>query len=259
MLEGDNVVDKKTVLVTGGASGIGRAIATKFAGLGANVAIVDVDEAKGNTTLRSIKEISDRVRFLPADVGDTDVLPSVVDRVVEAFGSLDVLINNAATKGSVAPLLDFPLPEFVSVLGVNLIGPFRLAQLAAKQMVQQETKGTIINVLTIQTRSPLPGHSAYVASKGGLEALTLSMAVDLADQGIRVNGIQVGYVLSDSFRELLGEEHYEVPTLLGRMGTPEEIAEVAAFLASEKASFLTGSVVRADGGRMISRKKEPLL
>ena len=126
-------------------------------------------------------------------------------------------------------------------------------------MVRQESKGTIINVLTIQTRSPLPGHSAYVASKGGLEALTLSMAVDLADQGIRVNGIQVGYVLSDSFRELLGEEKGEVPTLLGRMGTPEEIAEVAVFLASEKASFLTGSVVRADGGRMISRKKEPLL
>ena len=247
------------MLVTGGASGIGRAIATKFAGLGANVAIVDVDEAKGNTTLCSLQEISDRVRFLPADVGDTDGLPSVVDRVVEAFGSLDVLINNAATKGSVAPLLDLPLSEFVSVTRANLVGPFLLSQLAAKQMVRQESKGTIINVLTIQTRSPLPGHSAYVASKGGLEALTLSMAVDLADQGIRVNGIQVGYVLSDSFRELLGEEKGEVPTLLGRMGTPEEIAEVAVFLASEKASFLTGSVVRADGGRLISRKKEPLL
>ena len=256
--ENDDMPDR-SVIVTGGAAGIGRAIAEKFVALGAKVAIFDKDRERGDATLAALREIGGHVRFVHGDMRDLATLPSMVDQIVEAFGGIDVLINNAATTGEVASLLELPLSEFIAVIEANLVGTFYLSQLAAREMVKRQVKGTIVNIEAIQTTMPLPGHSAYVASKGGIDALTRSLAIDLADFGIRVNGIQVGCVLSESFAALLGGEPREAPTLLGRMGTPAEIAEVAAFLASSQAGFLTGAVFRADGGRAISRKPDPLL
>jgi glucose 1-dehydrogenase len=198
---------------------------------------------------------------------------AAVGRLFHGRSGADILINNAATIGRVAPFHKLKWKECDSVLRANLAGPFLLSQRAAAGMIDAGRVGCMVNILTIQTALPVPGYSAYVASKGGLDALTLAMAVDLAPHGIRVNGVRVGSVLTENYiaalppalkREVesgagVSALHQRAATLLGRMGLPVEIARVVLFLASEQASYLTGCILRADGGRAISRKTEPLL
>lgn len=265
----------RTVVVTGGASGIGRAIAFGFGLAGARVIILDYDRAKGRATLAQLRRCALDARFLAVDLRDLDA----VERAAKVFAGkdgADILINNAAMAGRLAPFPELTRAECESVLRANLLGPMELARLAAKRLIARGAPGAIINVLTIQTLLPVPAYAAYIASKGGLEALTLAMAVDLAPHGIRVNGLRVGSVLTDNYLRVLPEklkrQMAEAPagqetkvldqraaTLLGRMGRPAEIAQAALFLASEEAGFVTGSILRADGGRAISRRVEPLL
>ena len=266
----------RNVLITGAASGIGRGLALAFAREGARVTMLDRDEKNCRETLRAVREVSPIVRFICSDLRhDADVRAAAAE-VFSGAGGADILINNAADMGRILPFVDLKRSEYERVFRSNVSGPFLLSQLAARSMIAHGRKGTIINVHTIQTSIPVPGYSAYITSKGAVDAMTLALAVDLAPHGIRVNGVEVGSVSTESFQLAMRERlkgngalpegaeleqllDRRAATLVGRMGRPEEIAKVALFLASEESSFLTGSIIRADGGRAISRKTEPLL
>lgn len=260
------------VVVTGGAGGIGRAIALGFALEGARVTVLDFNSRGGRETQALLRRLSPASRFRHIDLRDTAAVARVASLFTGERG-VDVLVNNAAMAGKIAPFHELKWNDCAGLLRANLEAPFLLSQCAAKAMIKAGRKGSIINILTIQTGLPVPGYSAYIAGKGGLDALTLAMAADLAPFGIRVNGVRVGSVLTENYLSVLPEALKQevasgaglkaldrrAATLLGRMGLPVEIARVVVFLASEQAGYLTGSIIRADGGRAISRKVEPLL
>ena len=264
------------VLITGAATGIGRGFALAFAKAGARVTILDCDAKNGRTTLAELRQFDPRARFICADLRRDADIRTAATAVFGGTRGADILVNNAACMGRTRPFLDVSRVEYEAILRSNVSGPFLLSQLAARAMVAADRKGTIINVHAIQTSLPLPGYSAYVTSKGAVDAMTLALAVDLAPHGIRVNGVEVGCVATESVQQALREKlnakgpltgeadldrllDHRAATLLGRMGRPEEIARVVMFLASDESSFLTGSIIRADGGRSISRKADPLL
>lgn len=261
------------VVVTGGAAGIGRAIAVAFALAGARVIVFDVNVEKGEELQTLLRKLSPQSQFLRTDLSD----PAAVKRAEDVFrgpDAIDILINNAATTGRLGPFPQAEQSDWESVFRVNLMAPFQLSHAFAKGLIANQKKGAIVNVHTIQTLVPVPNYTAYVTSKGGMDAMTLAMAVDLAPYGIRVNGVRVGSVLTENYLTVLppalkqkvdqGMDATELldaraATLLNRMGRPADIAKVVLFLASDAADFVTGTIVKADGGRSISRKVEPLL
>jgi NAD(P)-dependent dehydrogenase (short-subunit alcohol dehydrogenase family) len=263
----------RVAIVTGGARGIGRAAAAQLAGLGMAVAICDRDHERG---LRTAAELDDhaRVRFFPMDLAEPEQIERAVADVEAAFGPADTLVNNAAQIGEPRPLLELGLEAWRQVMDVNLTGTFLISQAVARRLVKAGRGGVIVNIQAIQPKLPLAGYTPYCVSKGGLDAFTRVLAVELAPAGIRVNGIAVGSVFADSMKPLLpegpewqGEIDPEHPptgldesagTLIGRMGRPSDIARVVGFLVSDDAAYLTGSVIRADGGRLISRRPDPL-
>jgi NAD(P)-dependent dehydrogenase (short-subunit alcohol dehydrogenase family) len=263
--------DGQVAVVTGGTRGIGRAIAAHLSELGAAVAIVGRDAERGAALVEQLRQHGRHAAFVRADLADAPDAAAAIDRAVAELGRIDLLVNNAAFVGRHSPLLDMPLAEWREVIDTNLTGTFLVSQAAARRMVEQGVDGAIVNVLAIQARLPIAGYGAYVASKGGLDALTRVLAVELARHRIRVNGVVVGSVYSDSTRQVLGGDDGDDPdavppaldasaaTLVGRMGRPAEIARAVAFLASRDAAYLTGSLLVADGGRLLNRAPDPLI
>ena len=263
----------KVAIVTGGAGGIGRAIAVHLARLGVAVVVADRNVASGTAVVRAIKRDGGKAHFVEMNLERPEDVLRTVQAAASEFGELDILVNNAAIEGALRPVTDLSLAEWQQVIGTNLTGTFLLSQAAVRQMLVQGTGGSVINILAIQIYSPLPQRSAYCASKGGLLALTRAMAVELAEQGIRVNGVAVGSVYTEAVgtelevREGPSAGSDTVPeeadraaaTLLGRMGRPAEIARIVAFLASEDASYIVGAVIPAEGGRLLSRKPDPFM
>jgi len=262
----------KAAVVTGATRGIGTTIATHLSDLGAAVAIVGRDRARGEVLAGRLRAAGRRAEFVPADLSKPAEARRVVEDTLAALGRIDILVNNAASHGRLTRVLDVCLDEWSDVIGTNLTGTFLVSQAAARAMVAQGG-GAIVNLLAIQSQLPIPGYGPYCVSKGGLDALTRVLAVELAGTGIRVNGIVVGSVYSESVRavlppELAASDDLEaVPallderaaTLIGRMGRPSDIARVVAFLASDDAAYLTGALIAADGGRLLSRKPDPLI
>jgi NAD(P)-dependent dehydrogenase (short-subunit alcohol dehydrogenase family) len=257
----------KVAIVTGGAGGIGGAISRHFAELGCQVLLGDIDPRTGAQTALDIGAAGGEARFLEMDLGRPGDAQRTIEAALEAFGRLDILINCAAVLGVEKPMLELDLEEWEFVIRTNLTGTFLFSQAAARQMLKQAGGGAIVNILAIQAYMPLPGRGPYSASKGGLATMTRALAVELAGKGIRVNGIAVGSVYTEGVRDALALQSSEAPpdvdasaaTLVGRMGRPMEIARVAAFLASEDASYLAGAIVPAEGGRLLSRKADPFL
>jgi NAD(P)-dependent dehydrogenase (short-subunit alcohol dehydrogenase family) len=259
-------------LVTGASRGIGKTIATHLSDLGAAVVIVDRDVDRGDTLARRLRADGRRAEFVPADLSNPAEARRAVDNALALLGRIDILVNNAASHGRLTRVLDMSLDEWSEVIGTNLTGTFFVSQATARAMIPQGG-GVIINLLAIQSQLPIPGYGPYCVSKGGLDALTRVLAVELAGTGIRVNGIVVGSVYSESVRavlppELAASDDLEVvpsilderaATLVGRMGRPSDIARVVTFLASDDAAYLTGTLLAADGGRQLSRRPDPLI
>lgn len=247
----------KTVIVTGAANGIGRAIALKFAEAGAHTIIADVDDAAGQGTLTHFTQAGLIARFVRCDVGAEAEVTGLIVAALEFGGSVDVLVNNAAVLDS-ADFLDLPPAEFDRVLRVNLRGAFLVGQAAARQMVAQVRAGgrpgSVVNLSSVNAVFALPDHAAYSISKGGIAQLTKVMALSLAKYGIRVNAIGPGSINTAMLQQVMADAGVRRRILsrtpLGRLGETEEIAAVALFLASDAASYITGQTIYADGGRL---------
>ncbi len=239
----------KVAIVTGGGRGIGRAIARRFAAEGARVVIAQRDVQSGEATCAEIAAAGGEARFVPTDVTHRADVEAMVAETLRAYGTADVLVNNAARTGENGPFLEVSPELWEEVIATNLTGVFLCAQ-AAGRVMARAGGGSIINISSTNGLVAQPRCCAYGAAKGGVEILTRSMAVDLAPYGIRVNVIAPGPIQSRAPDDV--PPHPTEATLLGRAGLPAEVAAVAAFLASEESSFITGERIAVDGGLLVN-------
>ncbi len=262
----------QVAIVTGGAMGIGRGVCLHLASLGAAVVVADRAVQEAHELAAEIVGLGQKAQAITIDIAEESDAARTVEFARSVFGGVNILVNNAAITGHGVPLIELGTEAWNRVLATNLSGAFWMTRAAASQMRSQRTGGTVINVLAIQSHLPIPSYGAYCASKGGLESLTRAFAVELATHGIRVNGVEVASVYTSSTLTALDESASEedftrvsraldqqAATLVGRMGRPRDIAAVVAFLASDDAEYLAGSIIRADGGRMLSRAPDPLI
>ncbi len=247
----------KVVIVTGAARGIGRACAERFGKEGAAVVLADIDEETGEQAAKDLNEIGHQARFVPCDIGERLDVHNLIAETLEAYDRIDVLVNNAARLDS-GSVLELEEEEFSSVLRVNVVGTFLMSQAVAQQMIAQIGEGgppgVIINMSSVNAVFALPDHAAYSVSKGAIAQLTKAFALALADSGIRVNAIGPGSVKTEMLEEIAADETVSARILsrtpLGRFAEPSEIAAIAVFLASDEASYITGTTIYADGGRL---------
>jgi glucose 1-dehydrogenase len=243
----------KVALVTGGAQGIGLACAQRFVADGARVTIVDRDAARGAQAVAAMGGAA-CARFIEGDVTAPGLAQRALDETVAAFGGIDVLLNNAGITHA-ADFLDLAVEDFDRVLGINLRSYFVFGQTVARHMAQAGTRGSIINMSSVNSVVAIPNQVPYCISKGGVNMLTRVMAISLAPRGIRVNAIGPGTIATELARNaVLGSPQAERTimsrTPLGRLGEPEEVASVASFLAGDESSYFTGQTLYPDGGRL---------
>jgi glucose 1-dehydrogenase len=249
-------LDGKVAIVTGGNSGIGRAIVQELAKRGARIVINYVARPEATEELvKQIVEAGGQAVGVEADVSAVAALQHLIDAALEAFGRVDIMVNNAGIETRTS-LLDTTEGQYDRVLDVNLKSAFFGSQLAAKQMIKQGHGGRIINITSVHEDWPMPGNIAYCLSKGGMRMLTRTAGLELAPHGILIVGVGPGAVATS-----INASAVEDPALLkklndaiplGRMARPEEIAGVVAFLADDGASYITATTVFADGGLMQS-------
>lgn len=246
-----------TALVTGAAGGIGLATATLLVREGCRVTLSDIDAGRLEVAVKTMPGAD--VAAEAADLSQAEERQRLVPKVVERWGRIDVLVNNAAWHGARLSFLDSSEDEWERVFAVNVTATAVLCRAAARDM-RQRCSGSIVNVGSIQADMPVPTYAAYVASKGAVASMTRALAVELAPDGIRVNTVTPGVIATDSFNMTLAQSGRPAETtaaLLARLGGPEEVARAIAFLASLDASFVTGAALCIDGGRSISRRPDP--
>jgi NAD(P)-dependent dehydrogenase (short-subunit alcohol dehydrogenase family) len=237
-------LEGKQALVTGGTSGIGREVAKRLAGLGAEVAVSGRDVARGAEAVAEIEAAGGKARFVAADLANFDAIA----RLAEEVGEIDILINNAGIFGF-TPTPDETRENFEAMFDVNVRAPYFLTAALAPRIAGRGG-GAIVNVSTMVAELGMPGSSAYASTKAALASLTRTWAGEFAAAGVRVNAVTVGPTRTDGTSAMSEEEVSFVTglTALGRTAEPGEIAEAIAFLASPRASFITGASVAVDGG-----------
>lgn len=253
----------KTAIVTGAAHGVGKAIALKLAQAGARVVASDLDGATLDKVVTQIEESGASVTAFTCDMCESLSAPNLMASTLDAYGRVDILVN-AARGVTPGGLLDTEDATLMEAIDVNVRSTFAISQAAAKRMIQQSeddgeerrTSGSIVNVTSIMARRTLPELLHYSVSCAALDQLTRSMAVSLAPHGIRVNAVALGSVMTASLREALRDHadlrsELQKVTPLGRIGEAAEAAEAALFLASDRASFVTGQILAVDGGRTV--------
>jgi len=244
-------LQSKVAIITGGASGIGAGIVRMFSQLGARVVIADVDVEKAQALARQLQGEGREALVVEVDVSKAEQVQAMVEKTVAAFGGIDILVNSAGV-GTLSSIVDMLEEEWDWIINVNLKGTFLCTQAVARWMIEHGRRGKIINLSSINEQVPLAGEAHYCASKGGVMMFTRAAALELAPYGIHVNAIAPGMIETP-----LTEEITQIPELraahlkqipFGRFGKPEDVAKVAAFLASEWSDWITGSSIYVDGG-----------
>ncbi|WP_343250342.1 3-oxoacyl-[acyl-carrier-protein] reductase [Diplocloster hominis] len=242
----------KIALVTGAGRGIGRAIALSLAEQGAAVVInYSGSEQAANETAGKIMENGGTAMTYQCNVADFQQVEAMIRTVVDKYGRLDILVNNAGiTRDGL--IMKMSEEDFDQVMDINLKGTFHTIRHSARQMIKQRA-GNIINISSVSGVLGNAGQANYAASKAGVIGLTKTMARELASRGIRVNAVAPGFIQTDMTAVLTDKLKEQVKTQipLGRMGTPDEIAGVVSFLASDQASYITGQIIHVDGGMAI--------
>lgn len=236
----------KIALVTGSTSGIGAEVARLLAAAGAEVVVTGRNAERGAATVESITAGGGRAHFVPADLSDLDSL----QRLAAEAGAVDILVNNAALFPG-APTVSQDVASFDAVLAANIRAPYFLTAALAPGMVARGS-GSIVNISTMAARIGMPGLSVYSATKAALESLTRTWAAEFSAAGVRVNTVAPGPTRTDMVLTTMGEEGAQQvgrTTMLGRLATPREIAEVVYFLATDRAAYVTGATIAADAGR----------
>ncbi len=247
------LLDGKAALVTGGASGIGLAAARRFAEEGAQVAIAD---RNADGAAEAAREIGSEAVAVSADVTNEDDVANMVRSCIDRFGRLDIAFNNAGI-GGFSPIQDYPLAQFQQVIDVCLTGVFLCIKHESKHLIEQGSGGSIINTASLNSIQATEGLSAYCSAKAGVAMLTKVSALELGRYGIRVNSIGPGLIrtpLTQGLRDIPELEDafaHEAP--LGRIGEPEDVAQLALWLASDASSLMTGQTVQLNGGADINK------
>lgn len=242
----------RIAIVTGAARGIGFSIAKRFAAEGATVVLSDIEDEVGSAAAKSIG-----ATYIHCDVAKAAEVSALVSSVVKQHGAVDILMNNAgiALPGD---FLEMTEGDFDRVLNINLKGSFLMSQACAREMVKQakagRKPGAIVNMSSVNDTLAIPSIVSYCVSKGGVSQLTRSTSLYLAPFGIRVNAIGPGSIMTDMLKSVVADKAAYARTMsrtpIGRPGEPEEVASIAAFLASDDASYVTGETIYVDGGRM---------
>jgi len=242
----------KTVLITGSGRGIGRAIAVKFGQEGASVVVNDLhDDDNAKETISQVQATGAKAVFLQADISKVENVQALMTQAVQAFGQLDILINNAGVEIR-APFWEVTEQQYDIVMNVNLKGMFFLTQAFVNYLKTNSRPGVIVNNSSVHEELPFPNFTAYCASKGAMQMVMRNLAVELAPLNIRINNVAPGAIRTPINADLLSK-----PELLGplqnnislhRLGEPEDVANVMAFLASDDAKYVTGSTYYVDGG-----------
>jgi NAD(P)-dependent dehydrogenase (short-subunit alcohol dehydrogenase family) len=246
----------KGALVTGGGSGIGRAVCLAFAREGADVGVADVSPAGSEITAQEVRKIGRKAVALSVDVTDPASVQAMVNQGVAALGRVDLLVNSAGVR-EIVPFLQLPFAEWQRVIATNLTGTFLCSQAVAQYLVAQGRGGKIVNLASVAGLMAVPNRAAYVSSKHAVVGLTKEMAMELADKNIQVNAVAPGVV-----RTSMTESYFDKAEIVeglkkahpaGRWAQPEEIANLILFLASPEADFITGATFPIDGGFMAGK------
>jgi NAD(P)-dependent dehydrogenase (short-subunit alcohol dehydrogenase family) len=241
---------EKVALVTGGSSGIGKACVLSFAQKGAKVVVADIDEENGKSVVEKIKGDGGEAIFLKVDVSDHEAVEKMVADTVAAFGRLDYAVNNAGIGGAQADTGEYDIEAWLQVIDINLNGVFYCMRYEIPQMLKQGG-GAIVNMSSILGTDAFEKTSAYTASKHGVIGLTKTAALDYAKRGIRVNSVGPAFISTPMVTEGFNDEELEGIMALhamGRLGEPQEVADLVIFLCSDEASFMTGGHYLVDGG-----------
>jgi NAD(P)-dependent dehydrogenase (short-subunit alcohol dehydrogenase family) len=245
-------MSKQVVLITGALTGIGRAAAVAFATVGSRVVVAGRGRDAGEALAAELRDFGMEAEFIAADVRRDADLRDLVDRTVARFGRLDAAVNNAGTEGKPGPITDQTAESYAATFDTNVLGTL-LSMKHELRVMQAQGSGSIVNISSTYGHEGAGGASMYVGSKHAVEGITKSAALEAARFGVRVNAVAPGPTETGMLNRFTGTAERKASLLsgvpLGRIGKPEEIAEAIVFLASDRASFVTGQVLTADGGK----------
>jgi NAD(P)-dependent dehydrogenase (short-subunit alcohol dehydrogenase family) len=244
-------MDRPVVLITGALTGIGRAAAIAFAESGAKIVVSGRREPAGAALAEQLRSLGSEAEFIKADVRYEDDIRALVDATVDRFGRLDVAVNNAATEGEVGPITDQTAESYAATFDTNVLGVL-LSMKHEVRVMQAQGSGNIVNISSTYGHEGAAGASVYVGSKHAVEGISKSVALELVDQGIRVNVVAPGTTDTDMLTRFTGTPDNKADLVstvpMERLGHPEEIAAGIVFIASDAASYITGTVLDIDGG-----------